>query len=135
MAQKKNKVKFGLNKVHYAKITGWSADDVPTFAPPVRIPGAVSLSMDVNGENENFFADNSVYYVINNNAGYTGYNGGSSWSNGQGGNWKPINKDELKQKRDAALGKIAGNPNLQQALENLVNSEDGYIIDIILKYV
>ena len=72
MAQKKNKVKFGLNKVHYAKITGWSADDVPTFAPPVRIPGAVSLSMDVNGENENFFADNSVYYVINNNAGYTG---------------------------------------------------------------
>ena len=72
MSQKKNKVKFGLNKVHYAKITGWSADDVPTFAPPVRIPGAVSLSMDVNGENENFFADNSVYYVINNNAGYTG---------------------------------------------------------------
>ncbi len=44
MAQKKNKVKFGLNKVHYAKITGWSADDVPTFAPPVRIPGAVSLA-------------------------------------------------------------------------------------------
>ena len=72
MSQKKNKVKFGLNKVHYAKITGWSEDDVPTFAPPVRIPGAVSLSMDVNGENENFYADNSVYYVINNNAGYTG---------------------------------------------------------------
>ena len=72
MSQKKNKVKFGLNKVHYAKITGWSADDVPTFAPPVRIPGAVSLSMDVNGENEGFYADNCVYYVINNNAGYTG---------------------------------------------------------------
>ena len=72
MANKKNKVKFGLNKVHYAKITGWSDDGVPAFATPVRIPGAVSLSIDANGENENFYADNSVYYVINNNAGYTG---------------------------------------------------------------
>lgn len=72
MALKKNKVKFGLNKVHFAKITSWSADGVPTFATPVRIPGAVSLSIDANGENENFYADNTVYYVINNNAGYTG---------------------------------------------------------------
>ena len=72
MALKKNKVKFGLNKVHWAKITGWSDDGVPTFATPVRIPGAVSLSIDANGENENFYADNTVYYVINNNAGYTG---------------------------------------------------------------
>ena len=72
MALKKNKVKFGLNKVHWAKITAWSDDGVPTFATPVRIPGAVSLSIDANGENENFFADNTVYYVINNNAGYTG---------------------------------------------------------------
>ena len=72
MALKKNKVKFGLNKVHYAKITAWSDDGVPTFATPVRIPGAVSLSVDANGENENFYADDGVYYVINNNAGYTG---------------------------------------------------------------
>ena len=55
MALKKNKVKFGLNKVHWAKITGWSEDGVPTFATPVRIPGAVSLSIDANGENENFY--------------------------------------------------------------------------------
>ena len=68
----KNKVKFGLNKVHYAKITAWSDDGVPTFATPVRLPGAVSLSVDANGENENFYADDTVYYVINNNAGYTG---------------------------------------------------------------
>ena len=72
MALQKNKVKFGLNKVHYAKITAWSDEGVPTFATPVRLPGAVSLSIDANGENENFFADNGVYYVINNNAGYEG---------------------------------------------------------------
>lgn len=71
MALQKNKVKFGLNKVHWAKITAWSNDGVPTFATPVRLPGAVSLSIDANGENENFYADNTVYYVIN-NAGYEG---------------------------------------------------------------
>ena len=58
--------------MHWAKITAWSDDGVPTFATPVRLPGAVSLSIDANGENENFYADNSVYYVINNNAGYDG---------------------------------------------------------------
>ena len=72
MALQKNKVKFGLNKVHYAKITSWSEDGVPTFAKPVRLPGAVSLSVDANGENENFYADDGVYYVLNNNAGYDG---------------------------------------------------------------
>lgn len=72
MALQKNKVKFGLNKVHWAKITAWSDEGVPTFATPVRLPGAVSLSIDANGENENFYADNGVYYVINNNAGYDG---------------------------------------------------------------
>lgn len=69
---KKNKVKFGLSNVHYAKITSWSEAGEPTFAEPVKLPGAVSLSIDANGENENFYADNIVYYVINNNAGYTG---------------------------------------------------------------
>jgi phi13 family phage major tail protein len=72
MALKKNKVKFGLNKVHWAKITAWSDDGVPTFATPVRLPGAVSLSVDASGGADNFYADNGVYYVINNNSGYEG---------------------------------------------------------------
>lgn len=73
MAAKKNKVKFGLNMVHWAKIIGWSADGrTPAYAEPVRLPGAVSLSIDANGESENFYADNQVYYVINNNSGYEG---------------------------------------------------------------
>ena len=71
MAMEKNKVKFGLNKVHYAKITSYDEEGVPTFATPVRIPGAVSLSIDAEGEASNFYADDGVYYVINNNSGYT----------------------------------------------------------------
>lgn len=72
MAMEKNKVKFGLNKVHWAKILSFDEEGVPTFATPVRLPGAVSLSIDAEGEAENFYADDGVYYVINNNSGYTG---------------------------------------------------------------
>ena len=72
MAMEKNKVKFGLNKVHYAKVMSFDDEGIPTYATPVRIPGAVSLSIDANGEAENFYADNGVYYVINNNSGYEG---------------------------------------------------------------
>ena len=77
MANKKNKVKFGLQNVYWAKINEWGEDTdgnktVPAYGPSKHLPGAVSLSIDANGESESFFADNGVYYVINNNAGYTG---------------------------------------------------------------
>ena len=68
----KNKVKFGLNKVHWAKIKSYDDDGMPVYDTIHRLPGAVSLSIDAEGENENFYADNGVYYVINNNSGYTG---------------------------------------------------------------
>lgn len=68
----KNKVKFGLTRVHYAKIKSYDENGVPTYDTPVRLPGAVSLSIDASGEPENFYADNGVYYVINNNSGYEG---------------------------------------------------------------
>ena len=68
----KNKVKFGLNRVHWAKILSYDEDGMPVYAAPVRLPGAVSLSIDASGENEPFFADNCVYYMCNNNSGYEG---------------------------------------------------------------
>ena len=68
----KNKVKFGLNKVHWAKILDFDEEGIPAYDIPIRLPGAVSLSIDAEGEAENFFADNGVYYVINNNSGYSG---------------------------------------------------------------
>lgn len=68
----KNKVKFGLNKVHWAKIKSYDDEGMPVYDIVQRLPGAVSLSIDAEGENENFYADNSVYYVVNNNSGYKG---------------------------------------------------------------
>lgn len=70
-ARKKNKVKFGLNKVHFA-MCHIDDDGNATYDTPVRIPGGVSLSVNPSGEPENFYADNRVYYVINNNSGYEG---------------------------------------------------------------
>lgn len=69
--KKSNKVKFGLKNCHYSKAT-FDEDGNVTYAKPVRLPGAVSLSIDPSGENENFYADDIVYYVINNNSGYEG---------------------------------------------------------------
>ncbi len=71
MSKKKNKVRFGLKNCHYSKAT-FDEDGNVTYGTPVRLPGAVSLSLDPEGENENFYADDIVYYVLNNNAGYEG---------------------------------------------------------------
>ena len=60
---KTNKVRFGLKNAHWAKMTGIGEDGKPTYETPEKMPGAVSLSIDPDGENENFYADDGVYYV------------------------------------------------------------------------
>jgi phi13 family phage major tail protein len=66
-----NKVKFNLKNVHYAKMTV-NTQGVITYATPVHIPGAVSVSFDPQGESSPFYADGIVYYRSTNNNGYSG---------------------------------------------------------------
>ena len=66
-----NKIKYGLRNVYYAKATD-NGSGVLSYAEPVRIPGAVNLSLDPNGETTPFYADDIIYYQSESNNGYTG---------------------------------------------------------------
>ena len=69
-----NKVKYNLKNVHAAKLTEMVADGETTFtyAAPKAIPGAVSISLDAEGESSPFYADGIVYFRSVTNNGYSG---------------------------------------------------------------
>lgn len=66
-----NKIKYGLKNVYYA-IGSPQTNGSMTYSTPVAFPGAVSLSLEPQGDNTPFYADNVVYWV---GAGNTGYQG------------------------------------------------------------
>jgi phi13 family phage major tail protein len=68
----KNKVKFNIKNVHYARQTKDAQTGAIGFDTPKAMPGAVSLSLDPNGEPSVFYADGYAYYTISNNQGYDG---------------------------------------------------------------
>lgn len=65
-----NKVRYGLSNVHVGTVT--MGDGTPTFSVPKAYPGAVNMTLDAEGEQSIFYADNIAYYVTNSNNGYTG---------------------------------------------------------------
>lgn len=66
-----NKVKYNLKNVHAAKLTV-SEDGAFTYAAPQRIPGAVSIGLDAEGDSTPFYADGIVYFRSFTNNGYSG---------------------------------------------------------------
>lgn len=69
-----NKVKYNLKNVHAAKLTETVTDGVTTYsyATPQAIPGAVSISLDAEGDSSPFYADGIVYFRSTANNGYSG---------------------------------------------------------------
>lgn len=65
-----NKVHFGLKNVHYALITYTAG--VPSWGTPKSVKGAVNLTLSKESADTNFYADDTLYYHISTNNGYTG---------------------------------------------------------------
>ena len=63
-----NKIRYGLRNVKYAVLSG------DAYGTPVAWPGAVSLSLSVEGGDPvDFYADDGVYYTVGgSNGGYSG---------------------------------------------------------------
>lgn len=70
MAASENKVQFNLKNVHYAVMT--TTGDTPAWDTPVKVPGAVTLNLDPQGDVTPFYADGIVYYQSTANNGYSG---------------------------------------------------------------
>ena len=66
-----NKVRYGLKNVHYAPLT-FGTGNAPTFGTPVRIPGAVNLSLARSGDDLVFYADDGVYFECGDNSAFDG---------------------------------------------------------------
>ena len=71
MANKKNKVKYNLKNVHAAILTKGESGTY-SYGTPQAIPGAVSISLEAEGENTPFYADGIVYFRSTTNNGYSG---------------------------------------------------------------
>lgn len=67
----KNKVKYGICNVHYAKAT-LEDDNTVTYGTPVALPGAKSITISPTSELGKFYADNILYYQTPGSSGYEG---------------------------------------------------------------
>lgn len=70
MENRENKVQFNLKNVAYAVLT--QTNGVATWEAPVMVPGAVTLTMDAEGDVTPFYADGIAYYQAIANGGYSG---------------------------------------------------------------
>lgn len=66
-----NKIKYGIKNVVFFPAT-IAANNSATYGDAIPVPGAVSLSMDAQGDSAPFYADNIAYYTSVANNGYSG---------------------------------------------------------------
>lgn len=66
-----NKIRYGLKNCHYAVAT-IGTNGAATYSTPKALPGAVSLALSPEGDTNNFYADNIVYFTSVANNGYSG---------------------------------------------------------------
>lgn len=65
-----NKIKYGIKNCYYAVAT--DTNGVLTYGSPKKLAGAVSLSLEAQGETNPFYADDIVYFQSIANNGYSG---------------------------------------------------------------
>ncbi|NLM67492.1 MAG: phage tail protein, partial [Enterococcus sp.] len=61
---KPNKIKYGLSNVFYAKLLN---EVTNIYSTPVKIEGAVNLSLSQTGDTTAIYADNVEYFSLNRN--------------------------------------------------------------------
>lgn len=67
-----NKVRFGLKHLYYAKYIPAVGTASASYATPVAIPGAVSVSLAPEGNSSAFYADDFKFFSTDSNNGYSG---------------------------------------------------------------
>lgn len=71
-----NKIRYGLKNTHYAIVTetadSTTGEITSTYTTPAPWPGSVSISLDPQGEDSSFYADDGVYAMLTSNTGYQG---------------------------------------------------------------
>lgn len=64
-----NKVRYGLSNIHIYPVQSETSQKI-TYGEAILIPGAVSMSIDPQGDANEFFADNIIYFAEYSNNGY-----------------------------------------------------------------
>ena len=72
MATDKNKVEFGISNLYVGTYEVDSSTQAVTMGTPYHLPGAVSLSLDAESNEQKFYADNVVYWSGYTDNGFTG---------------------------------------------------------------
>lgn len=64
------RIRYGISNVYYSTLTYSGSTEV--YVTPVALPGAKSISLDAQSEALDEYADNTTWFHLDTNNGYTG---------------------------------------------------------------